>query len=534
MATVTIRPDATTLMPNPPWSVTGAGAAHIALNDNSDASYVAHDTSELNYILKIAFATSAIPAGAQIRLVTFRYKLQFPSWVSGDNRQYAALMRTINEDGYEVTRQVDTIVEGDATIKTVTGTAQPTDPGGGSWAQTEIDQLEAHFWYAGGTVGNTSFRLLELYADVLYNEKPTAVVTAPSEGGSVGSTRPTISWTYTDPENDGQDRYRVKVFDSATYGSGDFDPDLSLPVWDSGETYSELKSLELPVDLNSGTTYRAYVKVADILSGGRYSSWDYNQFTVSVSPPAAPIVTATPDDIEGKVDITIQGRDNLLTANEASGETDATGWVNASNTTVSSSTAWAADGTKSIQMSSVAAGDMTIRTAAGTSGKAVMPNKQYTAVATFRAATVARNVQVGIQWYDSGGVAIGGVEYGAVVADATGADVVASVTATSPANAAYATIILKVAATAAAAEIHRADKIGVAPGSSTTWARGDVAASVVFILEFSDDGGTTWEVHRTGEALIANSVADQVATMEDYEVRPGVQRLYRARSMAVV
>ena len=534
MATITLRPDATTLMPNPPWGLTGAGAAHTALNDNSDTTYVAHDTSELNYILKVAFATSAIPAGAQIRLVTFRYRLQFPNWVTGDNRQYAALMRTINTEGYEVTRQVDTLTGASNGIVTVTGTAQPTDPGGGSWAQSEIDQLEAHFWLAGGAIGSSAFRLLEIYADVLYNEKPAAVVTAPAEGSTINTTRPTVAWTYTDPENDGQDRYWSKLFTAAQYGALDFNPDISLTTWDSGEVYSELKAFNLPIDLLSGTTYRIYTKVADVLSSGRWSDWDYNQFTVSITPPAVPIVTATPNNTEGYVLVSVQGGDNLLADNEASAETDVSLWTNFANATLASSAAWAADGLKSIQMSSIAAGDMEIRTANGVSGKPVTPNKTYTAAATFRAATVARNVQVGIAWFDSAGTIIGAAVYGTAVADATGADVLASVTAVAPANAAFATVRLLVKATGGAAEVHRADAVILRPGTSTAFTRGGAASSVVFILEYSDDGGTTWKTHRIGEAMIPDSVANQIATLRDYEIAPGVQRLYRARSMAVL
>jgi hypothetical protein len=162
---------------------------------------------------------------------------------------------------------------------------------GAPFTQADIDDLRL-FTYIIGT--STRAYVYETYIDVLYNEAPVATVTAPTEGGSITTTtRPTITWTYSDPEGDAQERYRVKIFSAAQYGAGGFSPETSAPTWDSGEVFSSATSLALPVDLDNSTTYRAYVKVADVGSSGRYSNWDNNTFTISVTAPPAPSLTVT-------------------------------------------------------------------------------------------------------------------------------------------------------------------------------------------------------------------------------------------------
>jgi hypothetical protein len=134
-------------------------------------------------------------------------------------------------------------------------------------------------------------------------------ISAPAEGGSVTTTtKPTITWTYSDPEGDAQERYRIKIFTAAQYGIGGFDPETSPNTWDSGEVLSAAVTKDVPVDL-ANATYRVYVKVADVGSSGRYSAWDFNGFTVNVTPPPAPtlVVTAQPTNADGprtKLDLT--------------------------------------------------------------------------------------------------------------------------------------------------------------------------------------------------------------------------------------
>lgn len=308
VAPVVLRPNADVSVPAG-WTVAPSGTAWDATNDEpaADASYAQHGTGTETAPLRLGFATFAFPALSQIRAVTFRYRVALPSYLAGDDVVYRTQMQV------GATAVVaDALVAGTVTaaIQTLTGAARTANPSGGAWTQTDIDALELALAYLSGATGNRTFRLYEAYADVLYNEAPVATVTAPAEGGTAATTRPTVSWTYTDPESDVQERYRIKVFTAAQVAEGGFSPETyATPVWDSGEVFSSATSAAVPVDLLNGTAYRAYVKVADYGSNGRYGAWDYNAFTVSLTAAVAPGLVATAESALGRVklDVTPSG-----------------------------------------------------------------------------------------------------------------------------------------------------------------------------------------------------------------------------------
>lgn len=323
MAVITLRPSGSTQAPVVPWSLnagTTAVAMDAVLDDGlpangtsgatsgwDDATYLAHDTGTNTAAQRIEFGTFTIPVLAQIRSVQLRYRVHFPSWISGDNRYY----RVSLFDAAAQSRVADDIyanVIGSSAVTAHNGGVFTTNSQGAAWTQANISALAASIQYWGGTTGSTSFRLTELYADVLYNEAPTATVTAPAEGGTVGTTRPTITWDYADPENDLQERYQVKVFSEAQYTDPLFNVETSTPIFDSGVVYdSNARSVALNTDLINTIVYRAYVRVADVGSSGRYSNWDYNQFTVTLSPATTPSITATILNNEGRIRLDVIG-----------------------------------------------------------------------------------------------------------------------------------------------------------------------------------------------------------------------------------
>lgn len=169
---------------------------------------------------------------------------------------------------------------------------------------------------------------------------------------------------------------------------------------------------------------------------------------------------------------------NLLTLNQASLETDTTGWVTAgTNCTASRSTSQAKDGTASLRLSSTAAGDMSTTTDTGLGGVTVEPGKVYTASAFARTASVVQDTKVGIRWYDAGGAFIS-EDLGA--ADPDAADWTSAtpfVTATSPATAAFAAIKVVVLSADGASELHYFDQLQLRRGTSATpWVAGGVSA----------------------------------------------------------
>lgn len=303
VAPVVLRPNVDVALPTG-WTVSPSGTAAAATDDEPavDTTYAQHGTGTETAALRLGLTTFALPALSQIRSVTFRYRVALPSYLAGDNVIYRGSHRV------GATSVVsDSLVAGTVTaaIQTLTGAARTANPSGGAWTQADIDALEVELAYFSGTVGNRTFRLYEAYADVSHNEAPVAVVTAPAEGGTAATTRPTVSWTYTDPESDVQERYRVKVFTAAQVAEVGFAPETSQPTWDSGEVFSSATSAVVGTDLLNGTAYRAYAKVADYGSNGRYGAWDWNAFTVSLAAAAAPTLTATADNALGRVALVV-------------------------------------------------------------------------------------------------------------------------------------------------------------------------------------------------------------------------------------
>lgn len=159
------------------------------------------------------------------------------------------------------------------------------------------------------------------------------------------------------------------------------------------------------------------------------------------------------------------GNVNLLTVNQASVETDLTGWVASSGCTIARTTAQAAHGVASIEVTSTATGtDFVDNLGAETP---VTVGKTYTAVASFRAAATPRLVRVTLQFRDSVG---GDVSFanGVQVTDTTTGWTQAVVTAVATPTSAKVEVSLQVFSSAIS-EVHYIDKIGVWEGEDTTW-----------------------------------------------------------------
>lgn len=190
-----------------------------------------------------------------------------------------------------------------STISTFAGPSKATKSSGASWTTSDIDAIRLAV--GAGFISTTDdMRVYEAYIDVTYNEAPVATVTAPAEASTItNDSTPDVSWTYSDPETDPQERYRVKVFSAAQYAAGGFDPSTSTATWDSGNVLSASTTVEVGAVLPNDT-YRAYVQVADVGSSGRFGVWDYNQFTVNVTAPPVPVLTATANNTLKRVELT--------------------------------------------------------------------------------------------------------------------------------------------------------------------------------------------------------------------------------------
>jgi len=343
-----------------------------------------------------------------------------------------------------------------------------------------------------------------------------------------------------------------RVFTAAQYGIGGFNPETSPCTFESMLGTAGGSIGATPVDVSTicstplpSGTYRVYARVwsynrygssayltprdsGDVLQA---SDWDYNQFTISIVPPETPVVTASFDAVNNKVDLTVNGRLNALSEQDASLESAGGGvgtWVADTNASslARSTTDYSKGSAASLSFTATGAGDCAVRTG----NYAVAPSTAYRAVADVKTPSAIKSVRVDIVWLQSDGTTVISTSTGTATATAgTAAYEQRTIDATSPANAAFARVRAYVVS-AAAGNVFRIDGIGIWPEQSGAWSPGGCTSTGI-LLERSDDGGTTWATVPGGSALLGGTA--QLNTFTDYTAPRGITVQYRATQSAL-
>lgn len=299
LTVVTIRPNSTAQLGS--WSVTGAGTAHAALSDNSDASYVQLlGLCRLDsQVLRVGFPTPSVPAGAKVYSVTLRRRVQSAAttadvplcyhWFRCSNgtatvagQRPAPQKSFFNSPCPTTTTPAFT----DETILTAT-----VGPGGQAWDTTNLTGF-AYDLGRGDASVSTTLRVSEVYLDIAYQQASTVTVTAPT--GTVSDTRPTITWVYASPDSEPQQAYQVAIYTAAQVAAGGFVPFVSTPLQSSGGyVLGEDLQWTLPADITDGN-YSAYVQVQSRWAGpGNFYSVVAST-TWTRTATAAPVVIPVP------------------------------------------------------------------------------------------------------------------------------------------------------------------------------------------------------------------------------------------------
>lgn len=154
----------------------------------------------------------------------------------------------------------------------------------------------------------------EWYYEVVTAALPTVTLTGVDGDTSAPFTvtttsKPTITWSYSQADSYSQKKYRVKVFTSTTAT-----PDTTTTglVYDSGIVSGATTSNQVTTNLVNGTTYYAYVKAsaanAVAKNDDSWSSWSSAlTFTVSLPAPTVPSLTATWGATEQRVRLVATG-----------------------------------------------------------------------------------------------------------------------------------------------------------------------------------------------------------------------------------
>ena len=521
MATYILRPNANWNNASAFTISGGSGSVHAALADSSDSTYITRTSTTVPASYEAEFGTQTLSASETVEYVNLRARLTIGT---AGNAQLS-LGVISDRNGREVSYSVPYTKLNTLALTTVdTALKLTASPTGAAWTQTAIDNLVVKFT-DNATVSADRSGLYELFVDVVTQSRPSVTVTAPS--GTVSDTTfPSVTWTYADTDGAPQSAYEIKVFDSATYLAGTFSADTSTPTVSTGVVASTNDGQTLEADLSDGTTYRAYVRVAKLVNGANYfSDWAYSQFTIDVDAPATPLISATYDSEIGAVTVTIFGRTNNLSANQASLETNTTGWEAVTNCAIARSTAQASVGSASLSMTASAAGDMVASTTAATKFT-VTANQEFSATADFRANSTSRSAQVGIRYLSTSGSTIS-TTYGTAVTATSSAWTTAEAVVLAPATATHAQVFVKITS-AGSAEVHYVDKIAFHSGDDPVFTRGGFS-NFAFDVERSDDSGTTYTALRNSP-VTADSA--QIAEIDDYEVPFEDTVRYRAKARA--
>lgn len=326
----TVRP--ATGIDDSAWATVGAGGVVVAaLSDDNPATYVHYNAPLVGLTtppLEFAFAAFAPDASDQLKylqlwltmtlstvddLVSVTAKIYNPDYSKRLPDQvvniaypglgrYTLLPYNCWPDGtqFSAADLAGLIIR--FTVQSATSTTFPT-------ATTDVSDLF----------------LFEAGIDIVYNQAPTVSVDALSaEPWTFGDVR--HDFTYSDTEDDAQERYQDRIYSIPSTGWPAGTPDEQIaaleaaaadPVF-SEEHVSDLNQTSVAVVPPTGT-YRRYIRAADEGSGQRFGLWAYDDFTVlqpAVLRPKLPAVIVTEDRAaaSNRLTITFSGTGSAPTA----------------------------------------------------------------------------------------------------------------------------------------------------------------------------------------------------------------------------
>lgn len=217
---------------NEGWGFAGSGVSHCwqawsAHGD--DTKYCYNPASKGRGCVKfpVDISSSNVPDGAVITSVTVYIRAAKTD--SSSRSVTVNLMCTDNTSKY--TSRTIQLTQTPTTYELGT---YNTDALGRPWTKDRLNRMMVQvFSYCG--VSN-KVRVYEAYCVVNYRTRPTVKVTAPS--GTVESSAPVITWTYSQPDGDPQQFAEYKIYTAAQQEAPTFNPDETAPTYPPSRTYT--------------------------------------------------------------------------------------------------------------------------------------------------------------------------------------------------------------------------------------------------------------------------------------------------------
>jgi hypothetical protein len=259
---------------------------------------------------------------------------------------------------------------------------------------------------------------------------PVVGMTGPS--GTITNDTTSVTWAPVFPSGASQTAYQIWVYaQSTTQQSGFAVGQATGLVWGSGVVNSSAVSAITGV-LPNGQTLVFYLQLTE--TGNELSGIVSTTATVSFTPPAVPLITATATTMATGlpvISLDVTGQDNLLSTDDASFEGGIGTWFGV-NATLAQGTTGVTQGSYALEVTVTAAGAASAQSA----GYPVIPGNSYTTIGMWTAATGASAINYNLVWLDSSGATISQAS-GATIAP-TGSAVQLSTAGVAPSNAATA------------------------------------------------------------------------------------------------
>jgi hypothetical protein len=325
MPKVTVRP--TKQEPNyKRIAVTGAGGnATTAVSDQGDGTYIRRKVDGAP-TARFRLATPAIPTGHDVATIVPGARLRQPTSrppklvtlamsVPGTGKPKNKIKPTVN--GPAVRAGSGTAAYTYETPAAQGRMAGPTGPWSGLLSSLAVRVNDGH---AAGDA-NRAY-IYDLFADVYCAARPTVALQTTPATPITGTSYPEVNATFSALVESWQDNggapsrteiaYELKVFSSAQYLAGGFDPATSPAVWSTqgltapldfidGATPSSEQVDETPdVSLPNGT-YRIYARGRRCFDAAQFGAWAYVTIALNVQPCPAPLLSATLDDAAQRI-----------------------------------------------------------------------------------------------------------------------------------------------------------------------------------------------------------------------------------------
>lgn len=525
------------------FQLTGGASTTAVLSDLSDATYVRGNGAGIGLGTYsgtwLMGPLTGMPAGAVVTGVQLRMRYSNMSpeiWEPTNVRVVRPTSGAYSTLGFTRDESIVFAPGTGSTVREWTGPSKDKTAGGTKYVNELLlepgTRLAASIDLNRFVASNTA-RLLSFSLVVTYNEAATVTINAPT--GTEVVSRPTWTWSVSDPDGDAQRSFDLRVFTAAQVAAANFSPEGATPVYSAYQVTSA-KLHKATRGFGQSGNYVAYLRVGGPVraNNNMVSAWASQAFTLSLTTPTAPTPDATYDSSTNTIDVTAQGTDNQLSYNQSTMErsTDL-GWFSGSGGIGSYSTTVAAQGAYSMRMTrGSGTGDSTILTASGGSfWVPCAPGEGASAVAEFRAGTTGRTVKVGIDFADANYSLVGSTVYGSTVSDNSAGWTQATVSTTCPAGAAYKRVVIHVAALPAG-EFHYIDRAGLYPATGiTAWTVGGYAMTTRTVdLERSTDSGATWQ--DVPSTLVVHDPQRQTIRYSDVEAPSGVTMQYRLKVTA--